>query len=427
MLRFLFLSVVLSLLSSIKIVASFKLTPEEKKLILAYRLRHASKRKSSSSLTPLSPIRNEQHLEWVLSENLTKWYTRFDLCMLNHTSSNVTIEEMTNNCTIAQEKDRLGNHPIQLPTRCRAGNAWPLKSGYCSPLDLAFADRINFRKAIKGYDDPSQKPLFQLFSKLASEKGALLLIGDSVMQQFFSALGCELEREGIWNDPNSFKNTDEVRYVNPDYLTLGGHSAAEKLDKRSVPIKFVPIYHFVDGRYDKRKDASMWALNNSIESFLQEYDSLVVFFNVGLHYVGSTIKDFTRTDFQIHITNAFKLLHNIVSSHRDKKIRVMWKESSAQHFPTPNGYWPGMRYASGMKLQCVDIKDKSPDGNWRNTDVEMILEKNKFDIQIIRFYNLTVPMYTEHVNGNLRDCTHICWFPMLYQSIFHSLASSVND
>ena len=99
MLCFLFLSVGLSLLSSIESVASFKLTPEEKKLIQAYRLRHASKRKSSSSLKSLSPIRNEEHLEWVMSENLTKWYTRFDLCMLNYTSSNVTIEEMTNNCS----------------------------------------------------------------------------------------------------------------------------------------------------------------------------------------------------------------------------------------------------------------------------------------------------------------------------------------
>jgi hypothetical protein len=366
-----------------------------------------------------------------MSENLTKWYTKFDLCMLNYSSSDVTIEEMTNNCTkAAQELDKLeNNHPPNLlPTRCRAGNAWPLKSAYCSPSDLAFSDRINFRKAIKGYDDPSQKPLFQLFSKLASEKGALLLLGDSVMQQFFSALGCELEREGIWNDPSSFKNTDEIRYVNPDLLERGGHSSAKKLEHRSVPIKFVPIYHFVDGRYDKRKDASMWALKNSIERFLQEYDSLLVFFNVGLHYIGSAIKDFTRTDFQIHITGAFKLLQDIVSLHQhDKKIRIMWKESSAQHFPTPNGYWPGMRYASGMKLQCVDILDKSPEGNWRNKDVEVILQKYKFPIQIVRFYNLTVPMYTEHVNGNLRDCTHICWFPMLYQSIFHTLASSVND
>ena len=361
----LLLCLVLSLLTTIDNVASFRLTPEEKKLILAYRHRNANQINSASSITSVTPSHTEQYLEWVMSENLTKWYTEFDLCMLNYSSSNVTVEEMTNNCTATTGQNKLDNRPNLLPTRCRAGNAWPLKSGYCSPLDLAFSDRINFRKAIKGYDDPSQKPLFHLFSKLASEKGALLLIGDSVMQQFFSALGCELEREGIWNDPNSFKNTDEVRYVNPDYLDRGGHSAAEKLEHRSVPIKFVPIYHFVDGRYDKRKDASMWALNNSIESFLQEYDSLVVFFNVGLHYVGSTIKDFTRTDFQMHITNAFKLLHSIVSLHqRKKKIRIMWKESSAQHFPTPNGYWPGMRYASGMKLQCVDIQDKSPDGNW---------------------------------------------------------------
>jgi hypothetical protein len=47
----------------------------------------------------------------------------------------------------------------------------------------------------------------KFFRSLQAEKGALLLIGDSVMHQFFGAVACELEREGIWNDPTSFRNT----------------------------------------------------------------------------------------------------------------------------------------------------------------------------------------------------------------------------
>ena len=427
------------LLGKFDYVNSITLTPEEKKFIQLYRRRG---KPYTYPTTPFAPAghhhhhhhqlqlqQQKQYLEWVISENLTKWYNDFDLCMLNYSSSNVTIEEMTNNCTTTRSTHNSKNQSTLLPVRCRAGNAWPLKSGYCSPLDVAFSERINFRKAIKGYDDPSQKPLYELFSKLASENGALLLIGDSVMQQFFGALGCELEREGIWNDPKSFKNTDEIRFVNPNLLERGGHSSGEKLEDRSVPIKFVPIYHFVDGRYDKCKDASMNALNDSTRAFLKEYNSLLIVFNVGLHYVGSTIKDFTRSDFQKHITEAFRFLQNLVLLHLNvKKIRILWRESTAQHFPTSNGYWPGMRYASGMKLECVEIADKSPDGNWRNTDVEMILERYKFDqVKIIRFYNLTVPMYTEHVNGNLRDCTHLCWTPMLYQSIFHAMVDAMNN
>ena len=31
------------------------------------------------------------------------------------------------------------------------------------------------------------------------------------------------------------------------------------------------------------------------------------------------------------------------------------------------------------------------------------------------------PLWNLHVNGHLRDCTHICWSPMLYQAFFHNL------
>ena len=171
------------------------------------------------------------------------------------------------------------------------------------------------------------------------------------------------------NDPKSFKNTDEIRYVNPE--KAGGHSPADELST-SVPIKFQPIFHFIDGRYDRRKNASMWHMNETIDMFLENHDSLLILFNVGLHYVGGTIKDFTRLDFQKHITIALTYLHNVVIARPDKRIRVLWRETNAQHFPTPNGYWPGMRYANGMKLACVDIADKSPDANWRNTGLTML-------------------------------------------------------
>ena len=123
---------------------------------------------------------------------------------------------------------------------------------------------------------------------------------------------------------------------------------------------------------------------------------------------------------------ALTYLQEVVVARPDKKIRILWRETNAQHFPTPNGYWPGMKYANTLKIGCVAINDTSPDANWRNTDVEAIIRERRLDrIKIIRFYDLTVPMWTEHVNGNLKDCTHLCWTPMLYQSIFHSMAQAM--
>jgi hypothetical protein len=79
-----------------------------------------------------------------------------------------------------------------------------------------------------------------------------------------------------------------------------------------------------------------------------------------------------------------------------------------------------------LKVGCVEIGDLSDDANWRNTDVEMIIRNNNLnEIKMVRFYNLTVPLWTEHVNGHMKDCTHLCWTPMLYQSIFHSMAHAV--
>ena len=70
-------------------------------------------------------------------------------------------------------------------------------------------------------------------------------MGDSVMQQFYSAIACELEREGLWKNPQKFTNTDEALYVRCATC------------KHKVEIKFLPIYHFVNGRFDRIRDAAM--------------------------------------------------------------------------------------------------------------------------------------------------------------------------
>ena len=62
-------------------------------------------------------------LEWVMSENISSWYNEFDLCMLQTNSTEISVEEMTGNCT---EKTAHYKQEIR-PVRCRAGNAWPLK------------------------------------------------------------------------------------------------------------------------------------------------------------------------------------------------------------------------------------------------------------------------------------------------------------
>ena len=56
-------------------------------------------------------------LEWVMSKNISSWYTPFDLCMLEYNSSTVSIDEMMGACS---QKVKQGE--ILPPLRCRAGN-----------------------------------------------------------------------------------------------------------------------------------------------------------------------------------------------------------------------------------------------------------------------------------------------------------------
>ena len=145
------------------------------------------------------------------------------------------------------------------------------KAAFCDSTEIPYNQRKFFTRSIAAYDNPLSHPLRTFFSRLSRSEGALLLIGDSVMQQFYSALACELEREGVWKHPSLFTNTDEAQYVklgssdrhghkkgasavehenNSFSNSNGNHSSTTAItsDDHKVLIKFLPIYHFVDGR-----------------------------------------------------------------------------------------------------------------------------------------------------------------------------------
>lgn len=153
----------------------------------------------------IGPASASMQQNWVDSQHLKEWYNEFDLCMI-YSKSNSSIDTIMKGCE-AQVKS---TQHVQLPVRCRAGNSWPSKSEYCSASDIPFYERKNFQRTVEGLDDPSSNPLAQFFRTLGQEKGALLVVGDSVMQQFFSAIACELEREKVWKDPGRFTNMRRV-------------------------------------------------------------------------------------------------------------------------------------------------------------------------------------------------------------------------
>lgn len=354
---------------------------------------------------------------WIASVNVSKWYTPLDLCLISNDTA-APIEQVMAHCEAKVKK----SHPnIQFqPMRCRAGNSWPSHSGFCSAADVPYSQRQNLRRTLAGFDDPTQTPLKDFFTSLALSNGSFLMVGDSVMQQFYGALACELEREGVWTDPSKFTNTDELRHV--EIRTNQAIATSPRIGV-AVPIKFAPIYHFVNGRFDRVPNASMIHLQRHVSDFVRSYDTVVIVLNMGLHYVSNPVAHFSRPDYISQMTAALQYLHSVALSNPKKNVKILWRETTAQHFPTPSGYWPGQRYAAHMKVGCVPINDTSPNADWRNSDIPLIIKThNLYSVKIIPFFNITVPLWTEHVNGHKQDCTHFCWTPFLYQYIFHYLA-----
>jgi hypothetical protein len=85
----------------------------------------------------------------------------------------------------------------------------------------------------------------------------------------------------------------------------------------------------------------MHYLRKAVDGFLNTHDSVMIFMNQGLHYLSNpAIKDFNRLEYTRQITEALTYLNSKINDNLEKKIRVIWRETSAQHFPTYNGYWP---------------------------------------------------------------------------------------
>lgn len=353
--------------------------------------------------------------KWESSKKLRAWFHPLDLCLLDD-PRNISAAIITNDC-IAKLSISLASLP---PIRCRVANTWPSRSAYCDPTDIPFNRRQHLISSLPSLDEPTNLVLTDFFLALAKRQGLLLMIGDSVMQQFFSALACELERENVWPDHTKFTNTDESRTV--QFANMNGSKSVV------ATIKFLPIYHLVNGRYDRVPMAALQHFKNGLKNAMNQHSTIIVLINMGLHYVDNPIAGFSKQDYIDQMTTVLTFLHRLSSDHPRHTIKIVWRETTAQHFATPNGYWPGVRYAQNMKVGCVPIADPSPQADWRNRAIEHIVQKHQLStVQILRFYNLTLPLWSEHPNGNLKDCTHFCWFPMLYQPIFHYLKNVANS
>lgn len=110
-------------------------------------------------------------------------------------------------------------------------------------------------------------------------------------------MACELEREKIWDDPAKFTNTDEIRSVS---FSQSNQSSAPT--EAVATMHFLPIYHLVNGRYDRVPQAALHHLRNALKQALGKYRTVVILINMGLHYVDNPVAGFSKDDYMQQMT-----------------------------------------------------------------------------------------------------------------------------
>lgn len=86
-----------------------------------------------------------------------------------------------------------------------------------------------------------------------------------------------------------FTNTDETRTVS---LPSSDNSSAKE-----ATLQFLPIYHLVNGRYDRVPQAALHHLKNGLKHAMENHRTIFILINMGLHYVDNPVAGFTKDDY----------------------------------------------------------------------------------------------------------------------------------
>ena len=154
-----------------------------------------------------------------------------------------------------------------------------------------------------------------------------------------------------------------------------------------------------------------------------------------------------------HVENHEQLMENPRAIHNkvikaDGKLKVFYRETSAQHWSYGNGYYD-KSYNSTWQvhhrknhnasqlpaLKCFDVeKDEALKLDWKNIILRNILltggsaDRYSKTVHFLDgFMNITQPLFNMHnevVNTTdirAMDCTHYCYFPSMWLPLFKQI------
>jgi len=243
----------------------------------------------------------------------------------------------------------------------------------------------------------------------------LLLMGDSVMEQFYNALQCFLRKEGLerpWGSANT--------------RWLEENAALWRLGKRKKPPK---LPHAAAGGMRMAYVRVTVMMRDEVEAAVSTAD--VVVLNWGLHYQ-------VMPQYSTELHDAFALLEAHAKQPRNV---VVFQETGAQHFRMSDqrgyttGEWEHRDKATDTNCGCQKTEDFNV--NVRNRVLAEVLGGGLYPhLQTLPFYNLTRPRWrwhfgncTQRPNGwnfyTCCDCTHFCYSPRMWKAHLHEMNEAI--
>lgn len=339
--------------------------------------------------------------EWIESKNLNEWYQPWEICVLEDKVENSPIDLMYK-C-----KEKYGNDSDinSINYRCRVGGE---RFQYTCALDgppqtSSYFERPYLKKSLKLYDNPTKYYLKDFMLQLKKLNGNLLIFGDSQVQSLCRSMTCELDRTHNSPDPPQERPTGAIFENNI-----------------TIPIQCLNHNNLVD------IDNDIGFIHYTIKQSFHKFNYTFVIVNVGTHYneVADQVHQWKNSHihFKQHLLKLFPVLKALQDQYpypplppplSQSSAHISWLETPPQHYSTYNGYF------NGTLTKCQPIQNTSSILDWRNYDVYSTLSfLNITSIPIIRLRDYMIPLYREHHRGDDIDCTHYCYWPMLYQIVY---------
>jgi len=284
----------------------------------------------------------------------------------------------------------------------------------------------------------------KIIDTLMKQNLNLAFLGDSVMFQTVNALQCELFRQGYhvslvnttirvngalvetafspysdWNQSGTEKY-GLMKVLNMTITRSNNELANNAQTGNMAKITYFNMYRpFLD--------------NHEINHIAKNND--IVVFDHGLHWYPNEMYDYHFS--MLQLLKGYK--KTMKSNEKNKKL-LAWRETSAQHFPTPtgdyhggqwnfkscfpinDGFIPNRPFRTAMMLDAAEmagfhvVDGTKPYSEWGHHS------HNRSELMLLPFYDLTKIIH--YLHGN--ECTHYCHNPHMWQTIWRTLRLSID-